>query len=188
MIPVTQQITSESISSREKLSILPNSKWYVIYTWPRAEKVVNQELIKRGYESFLPMTKTLRIWKNRHKKFIDLILFPGYIFVNTYEFELYNIKRLTKVVNFLHCGGKPSIVPFKDIECIKKMLSLDQDVTIENEFYKGEKVKIIYGPLAGHEGILKKQKGKTRFGIQLKEINQTVFIEVSANVLEKIQS
>jgi transcription antitermination factor NusG len=185
MMPEIQELTKAGISPREKLSILPDSSWYVFYTCPRSEKMVYQDLLKRGYEVFLPMTKTLRIWKNRQKKLIDLVLFPGYIFVNTYECDLYNIKRIPKVVTYIHCAGKPSIIPAKDIECIKKMLNLNQDVTIENKFYAGEKVRIIYGALAGHEGILIKQKGKTRFGIQLKEINHTVFIEVCAEVLEK---
>ena len=67
------------------------------------------------------------------------------------------------------------------------MLNLDQDIFIETNFSKGEKVRVVCGPLIGHEGILLNQKGKTRFGIQLKEINHTVFIDVCASMLEKVK-
>jgi len=160
--------------------------WYVFYTCPRAEKVVRQELIYRGYEVFLPAYKTLSYWKNRQKKMIEKVLFPGYIFVYTEPYELYNISGTPKVVTYINCAGKPSVVPQKDIEAIKMMLSLPEDITVETDFYEGDRVKIMYGPLAGYEGILIEQKGKQKFGIQIKDINQTVFIEIKTPVLEKL--
>jgi transcription antitermination factor NusG len=65
------------------------------------------------------------------------------------------------------------------------MLWLGQDVTVEHNFQEGENVRVIYGPLAGYEGMLVKQKSKTRCGIKLEEINQTVFIDGCTNILEK---
>lgn len=161
------------------------SNWFIFYTAPRAEKYVYQELIRRKYEVFLPMTKTLKTWKNRQKKVIDQVLFPSYIFVNTHEYELQIIKQVPKVVTYIHCAGKPSIIQVKEIECIKKMLRLNQGVTVEANFSEGEQVQILYGPLAGHSGILVKQKGKTRFGIKLKDINQTFFIDINTNMVQK---
>ncbi len=165
----------------------PRSKknWYVFYTAPRAEKVIQQELDFRGYEVFLPITKTLRVWKNRQKKMVDQVLFPSYIFVNTEESYLHQICQTPKIMTFIHCGGKPSKINFKCIEGIKRMLCLEQEITVESNFTEGENVRIIYGPLAGYEGILVKQKSKNRFGIQLEEINQTVFIDICTSVVEK---
>ncbi len=160
-------------------------KWYVFYTAPRAEKVVQQELEFRGFEVFLPLTKTLRVYKSRNKRMIEKVLFPSYIFVYTKESYLHKICQIPKIMTFIHCGGKPSKINFKCIEGIKQMLNLEQEISVEPNFTEGENVRIICGPLAGYEGILVKQKSKTRFGIQLKEINKTVFINVSASILEK---
>jgi hypothetical protein len=33
--------------------------WYIFYTRPRAEKIVQHELLSINYDIFLPMTKTL---------------------------------------------------------------------------------------------------------------------------------
>jgi transcription antitermination factor NusG len=169
----------------EILDDQPKTNWYVLYTAPRAEKVAQRELSNRGYDVFLPITKTLRTWNNRQRKIIDQVLFPSYIFVNTKESCLYKICRLPKITTFIHCGGKPSKIDHKCIDGIRTMLNLDQEISIEASFSEGESVRLISGPLAGYEGILLKQQSKTRFGIQLKEINQTVFIDISTSFVEK---
>lgn len=161
------------------------TNWYIFYTAPRAEKVAQRELLIKGYEVFLPMTKTLRVWNNRQKKIVDQVLFPSYIFVNTEESYLYKICQTRKITTYIHCGGKPSKVNSKCIEGIKRMLNLNQELSVEPNFNQGEVVEIISGPLAGYEGILLEQQSKTKFGIRLKEINQTVFIDVCRNMLKK---
>ena len=163
----------------------PKTNWYIFYTAPRAEKVVQRELLIQGYDVFLPITKTLRVWNNRQKKIVDQVLFPSYIFVNTEESSLYKICQIRKITTFIHCGGKPSKVNRKCIEGIKRMLNLNQEISVEPNFNAGEKVQIISGPLAGYEGILLEQQSKTKFGIRLKEINQTVFIDICKNLVKK---
>ena len=165
----------------------PQSKtnWYVFYTAPRAEKVAQRELLTKGYDVFLPTTKASRTWNNRQKKIIDQVLFPSYIFVNTEESQLYRICQLPKIATYIHCGGKPSRIHHKCIEGIKRMLNLDGEISVETNFSEGENVKLIAGPLAGYEGILLKQQSKTKFGIQLKGINQTVFVDVSTSMIQK---
>ncbi len=162
------------------------TNWYILYTCPRAEKAAYRELTYRAYEAFLPVTKVLKVWKNRQKKVIEQVLFPSYIFVNTEEHELYKIKQVPKVATYLHIAGKPSVVSLNIIEGIKKMVSLDIDISVETDFNEGEEVKIIEGPLVGYSGILVKQRGKSRFGIQLSEINQTVFVDICTSVLERL--
>lgn len=186
MITLLKPVTGKVVSVKRTHKPDNNFQWYVFYTCPRSEKVVYNELINRGYEVFLPVMKTLKLWKNRQKKWIDQVLFPSYIFVYTRQLELYYITQVPKIVNYIQCAGRPSVISLKEIEGIKKMLCLEQNVSVEVKFCKGEKVKIINGPLVGYEGILVKQNGKTRFGIQLKEINITVLINIDTKVLEKV--
>ncbi len=186
MASVLQQTPKKLVSLISRTQGKHQQSWYVLYTCPRTEKIVYHELVKRNYVVFLPTIRTLRMWKNRQKKWIEQVLFPGYIFIKTYQYKLYDIIRVPKVVSFVHCAGKPSVVPSKDIEGIKKMLDLEPEAFVDIEFSEGEKVKIIRGPLMGHEGVLIKQKGKTKFGIQLKEINQTILVEINTSVLEKL--
>lgn len=66
------------------------------------------------------------------------------------------------------------------------MLGLGCAISVETKFSKGERVRIISGPLNGYEGVLVKQSGKSRFGIQLKAINHSVFIDITLLELEKL--
>jgi len=161
-------------------------KWVVFYTCPRAEKVVYKQLVDKGYETFLPLQKNLRIWKNRQRKLIEEPLFPCYIFVKTRSSDIYNISRIHGICRCVVFEGKSCIIPDKDIEAIQIMiLSEQQVVSSNNEFKEGEKVKIIRGPLTGYEGILFKQKGNSKFGIQMEGINLIASIDISIEDIQK---
>lgn len=162
-----------------------NTNWYVFYTRPRSEKVVCNELIKRHYYAFLPLVKTLRRWKNRQNKMVSKVLFPGYIFVRTTGTEICSIEQIPQIVYCVRNSQRPAIVPDKDIDCIVRMLAIDEQVFTENDFCEGECARVIRGPLAGYEGILVKRKGRFRFCIQLKDIKQCASIEIHASMLEK---
>src|SRR5579862_5009621 len=56
--------------------------WFAVYTRTHHEKSVMQHLTDRGIESFLPLYKAARHWTNYRKVFLDLPLFPNYVFVH----------------------------------------------------------------------------------------------------------
>jgi transcription antitermination factor NusG len=183
---LSHEISGQKIALSEmKFRRRPVLEWYVIYTYAKAERNVQIELVKMNYEVFLPSVRTLRVWKNRQKKWIDMVLFPGYLFVHTLLSELYYITKIPKVVSCVQFGGRPSTIPVKEIECIKKMIGLDQELMVTTQFFEGEKVNIIRGPLRGYTGTLVKYRGKTRFGIQLNEINHTILIEIKLDSIER---
>ncbi len=176
-----------------KSQILPGSryhegekKWFIFYLRPRSEKLVYTLLRNLHYEVFFPTIRSLRFWKNRQKKRITLPLFPNYLFVFTYEHELYNIRGLPRVATYVSSDGKPATISAQDIAGVKRMLGLDKTITVETAFTKGEPVRIVSGPLAGYEGVLFQQNGRTRFGIRLEAINHTVLVDISRSTLEKL--
>lgn len=135
--------------------------WCVFYTFPRAEKVVSNELQHRHYEVFLPLTKTLHSWKNRQKKIVFSVLFPNYIFVNTTESEIYNILQVPKICACIKCGNEPCIISNTDIEGIELIIKIGREVFVEQQdLSKGQNVRIIRGLLSGYQGVLTDRKGK----------------------------
>lgn len=161
-------------------------KWHVFYLRPRTESLACRTLTNLNYEVFCPVIQSIRIWKNRQKKKIKFPLFPNYLFVYTHAHELYSIKCLPQVVSCVTFGGKPSTISDREIEGIRRMLGLGCAITVETKFSKGERVRITSGPLKGNEGVLVKQYGKSRFGIRLKSINHSVFIDITMLELEKL--
>ena len=59
-----------------------HKKWIAVYTKPRHEKTVENELLKKGFEVYLPILKERRKWSDR-KKWVEFPLFRSYIFVRT---------------------------------------------------------------------------------------------------------
>jgi transcription antitermination factor NusG len=163
----------------------PNGLFF--YTRPRAEKVVYKELIIKGYNVFLPLQKKLRIWKNRQRKFIDEPLFPGYIFVKTRSHNIYNLLKIAGICSCIAFEGKHCRISDKVIEAIRIMVLSEQEISSNNDFHEGEKVLVINGPLAGYEGLLFKQKGKNKFGIQIQEINMVASIDISVEDIQKLK-
>lgn len=160
--------------------------WHVFYLRPRNERIASRLISNHGYEVFCPEVQKIKRWKNRQKKKVSLPLFPNYLFVYTYPHELFAIRSFSQVVNFVSFAGKPSIISEKEIHGIRIMLKVGVAITVETQFSSGEHVRIVSGPLKGHEGILIRRRNKSRFGIRLKAINHAVFIDIGQSDLEKL--
>jgi transcription antitermination factor NusG len=57
------------------------ARWYAAYTYARHEKQVRRQREEGDIRCFLPLYRSIRRWKDRHKE-LELVLFPGYIFVH----------------------------------------------------------------------------------------------------------
>jgi transcription antitermination factor NusG len=159
--------------------------WYVFYTRSNAEKAVYNNLLREKYDVFLPMIKTLRLWKNRQKKIVSKVIFRSYIFVRIAESEIDEIVKMPNIVFCVSFGKKYSIVPDRDIKCIIQMLSLGQELYTEKNYSEGERVKVVRGPLAGYEGLLLRQKDKYSFGILLNDIKQCACVDIDVSMIKR---
>jgi len=160
--------------------------WYVFYTCPRAEKIVNKKLSALGYELFLPLKKEFKIWKNRQRKLIETPLFPSYIFVNTFQREIYSINKVHGICTCVTMAGAPVIISDNDITSLKTMQDMDV-ITIKNDgLLIGDRIRVIDGPLCGYEGIYIKMKGQNKFGININCANLIAIVDLDASKIQKL--
>jgi transcriptional antiterminator RfaH len=116
-------------------------KWFALYTKSRSEKKVNQELIFKGIECYLPIEKKLKQWSDR-KKWVEEPFIRSYIFVKSEEHELQNILNTVGVVSVISFGGKPAKVQEEHLNIIKSILSSNENFELSTEIFKpGEKVE-----------------------------------------------
>jgi transcription antitermination factor NusG len=122
-----------------------DKNWYVIYTKPKSEKVVEQRLREKGITTYLPLRTTLKQWSDRKKK-IQVPLFNSYVFIHSTEKERNKVFEVSGVLNFLFWLGKPAIVRPIEIERIKNFLAgvKDSEVVVEN-LQPGDLAKIKSG-------------------------------------------
>jgi transcription antitermination factor NusG len=163
-------------------------EWHVITTRSRAEKKVHADLTAQQIESFLPLQKKLRQWKDR-KKWIEMPLITGYCFVNIDRHEYEKVLNTNNVVSYVKFEGKPAQVPASQINFLKKMLSqADIEIEISHEnFHPGKRVEIIDGPLIGIHGELISCRGKNRFLLRIKQMNTACLVEITAEKLALLQ-
>jgi transcription antitermination factor NusG len=154
-------------------------KWYVAYTFPKAEKKAQSKLAVIGIQSYLPMHQTLRNWSDRKKKLV-VPLFPNYLFVHISDKKRHETFSVKEIVRYVSFEGKPATINDSIIDSLKNILKEDIDVTVESFFKAGDPVIITRGPFMGTEGIIVNRNGKSRLIIQIASLQCSVAINISA--------
>ncbi|MEC4725816.1 UpxY family transcription antiterminator [Shewanella sp. D64] len=150
--------------------------WYAIYTKPNAEKKLHARLIERGFEACLPMRWVEKIWSDR-KKIIEEPVFKSYLFARCDVHGQHEIKTLMGFSYFLRFGGYPVTIPDEQIEMLTELNKLHQEMEAQPiSFAKGDRVRVLSGPLKGKIGSLVQHCGKHKVGVDITELGQTLLV------------
>jgi transcription antitermination factor NusG len=161
-------------------------EWYAITTRSRHEKQVDSFLSERGIETFLPLVHTLSRRRDR-KKYVDLPLFPGYMFVCTDKERLFDIKFTRGVTRIIGTDiDAPTPIPEKQILDLKSIA--ESEVQLDQYAYlkKGRAVRVKAGPLKGLEGILVERKGHYKLVIRIDLLQKGAAAEVFISDVDPI--
>lgn len=145
----------DGIVSDELFSLNVKKKnWYVVYTKPKWEKKVAEQLKEKSIECYCPLITQVRQWSDRKKKVI-VPLFNSYVFVCLEESERDLAFLSTGVVRYLFWLGKPAIVREEEIETIKKWLGSSNSENVSVVPYQvGDKIKVASGPFSSQKAIV----------------------------------
>lgn len=152
--------------------------WYAIRVKSRSEKKVFAELLELGIEAYLPLQRKLRQWSDR-KKWVEMPLISGYVFVYISRKEYETVLRIYNVVCYVYFEGKAAIIRDEDINLLKRMLGqveVELEITVE-ELKPGQMVEIVTGPLIGVVGELIDFKGKNKVALRIPPLGYTVLVE-----------
>jgi len=159
--------------------------WYVLHTKSRFENVVNEGLVKKSIDVFLPKIK-VRSKRRDRKAMIQVPLFPGYVFVKT-DLNPYEHIEIVKTVGAVRIIGNkdgPVAVPQKSIESLKIIVAGNSSVTTGTRLRKGDIVMVINGPFAGVAGTFIRYKGKERVVVYIEALGQFASVEVREDDVE----
>jgi len=153
--------------------------WSVIYTKPRHEKKVCEQLTKVEVESFLPMIKTLRTWSDR-KKYIDMPLFPSYLFVKLPDNQSYfRSLQLDGMLYYLRSGKAIASVGESVINNIKMLLGHPQQIEVSHDhFQPGVNLAIREGPFTGFECEVVNYKGKEKILVRIDLLKRSLLLNI----------
>ncbi|MDE3249853.1 MAG: UpxY family transcription antiterminator [Bacteroidota bacterium] len=104
-------------------------RWLAVYTKPRWEKKINQQLGELGITTYCPLNRVHRQWSDR-VKLVEEPLFKSYVFVQVSKQEELTVRKVPGVFNFVMWLGKPAVVRQLEIEKIKRFLRQHTDVEV----------------------------------------------------------
>jgi transcription antitermination factor NusG len=159
-----------------------NKKWYAVYTRPRWEKKVADNLTRGRIENYCPLNKVMRQWSDR-KKVIHEPLFTSYVFVKVTEKEHLQLKKTDGVINLVYWLNKPAVIPDHEIDTIKRFLNEHMNVALQKKPVNvTDMVRVVGGPLIAQEGQVLSVKSRT-VKIALPSLGYMMYAEVdTANV------
>ncbi len=143
--------------------------WYVVYTKPKWEKKVAEQLVQMGIDCYSPLVTQVRQWSDRKKK-VEVPLFNSYVFVRLNEADRNLVFQSSGVVRYLFWLGKPAIVRDEEIDTIKKWLSVPDQYEISvSSLQVGAKVVLESGPFKSQQAIVQ-EVNKTSYTLVLESM------------------
>ena len=137
-----------------------NFPWFALRVRSRHENTVAAILGGKGYEWFVPLYKSRRLWSDRIKE-IQLSLIHGYVFC---RFDPHGSRflRHRRVVSVVGIGKCPIPIDDAEIAAIQAAVRSGLPSRPWPFLQIGQRVRVEHGPLCGLEGILLYVKGQRR--------------------------
>jgi transcription antitermination factor NusG len=160
--------------------------WFALTAKPRHEKVVAENLRCKGLESFVPLYRTRRQWTDRIQ-FVDLPLFPGYVFcrfVYASRLPVLSTPGVTSVVGF---SDVPTPVADDEISRIRAIQASGLPSQPWPYVRVGQKARIERGSLAGLEGVLIREKDALRVVVSVELLRRAVAVEIDRDMIRAVE-
>jgi transcriptional antiterminator RfaH len=142
--------------------------WYALRVKPHKERFVNRQLSTKGTEVFFPK---IRVQPKNPRAAKIRPYFPGYLFVKVDLEEMGRnaFRWQPGTYGLVSFGHIPAVVPDSLIHELKKQLAEMKAEEVQRRlFQKGDRVRIVNGPMAGYEAIFDAHlSGKDRVQVLL---------------------
>jgi transcriptional antiterminator NusG len=167
---------------------MQSPQWYAVRTRSRAEKVVREQMMQRGVESFLPLMTRVSQWKDRRKR-IEWPLFPGYCFARLSHDHRRLVLQTPGVIEIIGSAlGRPEPIPDTEITALQQVISSRQPYDAHPHLETGMVVQVIRGPLIGLHGRLLKKTDTCRLIIAINLIGQGAAVHIDVDDVAPIDS
>ena len=156
--------------------------WLVIYTKPRWEKKLADQLTAKGFTVYCPTQRVKRRWSDR-TKWIDQPLFSSHIFIHIEPERRDAVYFTPGFVRFLFWNKRPAQVRETEIDTLKRWLNdFDHEAIRIQSLATGSHVTVKSGPLQGRDGIVLEQRG-TKLELYLEDLQVKVSVDLSKTEL-----
>lgn len=163
--------------------------WYLIYCKPKAEYIARDNLVRQGYQAYLPLISR---YKQRSRKLLQTVepLFPRYLFIalDTQTDNWSPIRSTLGVSNLVQFGQTPAIVPtgvIAELKVREKNQDTHHFIDLAN-LKKGDEVRINAGAMAGYAGQFLKRNSQDRVIVLLNIMEQQSRVSLPVDAIGSI--
>ena len=165
---------AQEIASSQALPLNPSSgfgslRWYAAYTSPRHEKRVAEHLAGRSVDHFLPTYNAKRKWHDR-QKFVELPLFPGYIFVRIDLMDRLRVLGVPGIIHLVSFNRLPAPLADQEIESMRLGLA-------ENAHARPH-------PYLNMGGTLIRRRGNLHVILSVDLIQRSLLVDIDASMID----
>jgi len=145
------------------------------------------------YKLYFPMRK-LDLRKKGKIKAVSSAMFPGYVFLEVEDADslsecLRTFRKIDGFERFLISNTQISPLRSRDLDIILKFILIGPVLEKSQVIFdENSRIVVLHGPLTGLEGyIVKVDRRKKRAKIKLDIYNDSLFIDLSFEVIEKVK-
>lgn len=162
-------------------------RWYVVEALPRSEERAALNLRRQGMQVYLPRYRKRR----RHARKVELVpaaLFPGYLFVALdVEQAAWRKVNGTFGCRQIVCEGeRPAPLPRGVVRSLRAQEDADGFIqlgSLAEGFRRGDRVRILAGPLAERMGLVDSITDAERVVLLLDMLGRRVRVQVDSDLI-----
>lgn len=162
--------------------------WYLVHTKPKQEKCALENLLRQGYQCYLPTLPSEKL-RQGVVTLTDQPLFPRYLFIRLDQADsalswapIRSTKGVSRLVSF---GVEPAKVADSLVEALRTQEASAQ-AEPERLFTPGERVRLTEAPFAGIEGIYQMADGERRAMVLIELLSKQVRVRMAPANLRKV--
>jgi len=161
----------------------PRKRWFVLHTKSRREKKVADRCACLNVRHYLPLRKSITGRKGR-RHMTDVPLFPGYIFCYLDDPERWRLLQTGHIANSLHVADQQALLD--DLRNIQHAVQQGAYLEPAAMVKRGQRVRIVDGPLTGLEGLVRRRAGHYRLVLNMDCIQQAVDCEIDVLMVKPL--
>jgi transcription antitermination factor NusG len=165
--------------------MVKDAKWYAVYTKPRWEKKVAENLTSHKITNYCPLNRVVRQWSDR-KKIVYEPLFTSYVFVFIEEKQLLSLKKVNGILSLVSWLGKPAEIKDEEIEVIRQFLNEHKNVFLEKATVQlHDTVKVTKGTFTHQQGTIIAVKNNS-IKVALPSLGYLMYAVLERSSVEKV--
>lgn len=158
-------------------------RWFACHTKPRAEKKFAQLLTREGFDHYLALIESVKIYGAQRKTFTKP-LFPSYVFAQIPPDKKNRVYQQDLLVRAIMVENEN--VFLRQLSDVRTVCASGLEAVLHPLIKKGSRVKVTSGPLSGLEGFVDNPANPRGIVVSVDVLQQGLLITIPFESLKPL--